>query len=133
MNAKQVMRTGVAVVSPELSLRQFEEFLTLEEVSGAPVVNGDGALIGIASKTDIVTALAEQATTDSVVGEDLTVQDLMTPDVITVSPEDDLERVARIMLDGSLHRVVVVEAEAVVGIITPFDLVEVALQRGALG
>jgi len=132
MNAKQVMQTGVAVVSPELSIHQFEEFLTSEEVSGAPVVDSEGALIGIASKTDVITAFAEKMDARSEFGASLTVQDVMTRDVICIDPETPITEVARIMLDGRVHRVIVSEDGAIVGIITPFDLLHVALERGAL-
>ncbi len=132
MNAKQVMRTGVAVVSPELSIQQFEEFLTAEEVSGAPVVTNDGVLVGVASKTDIITAFAEKMDARSEVDESLTVQDVMTREVISVVPEASIEEVARIMLDGNVHRVIVERDGSILGIITPFDLLRVALENGSL-
>ena len=69
---------------------RFEELLTGEDISGAPVIR-NGPLIGVASKTDIVRGLCEQVAqrTDSPMnlGAELTVDDIMSPDVVTVSPD----------------------------------------------
>jgi len=123
MNAREVMQPGVVSVSPELTLRQFEEFLTSEDISGAPVVSRGGQVIGMASKTDIVTALAEELEDrDERLGASRTVEDVMSRDVVTVAPATPVEDVARVMVDGHLHRVLVLEGEAILGIITPLDV-----------
>ena len=124
MRAIDVMQKGVATVSPELSVQDFEEFLTGEDISGAPVVTLNGELVGIASKTDIVRALSEVAYQ---AGEDLyqqrlTVEEIMSREVVTVSPQAPIKEVAAIMLEGRLHRVIVADDDHILGIITPFDL-----------
>ena len=48
----------------------------------------------------------------------------MTPDVVTVSPDDEVKAVARIMVEGKLHRVLVADTEGVRGIVTSFDLLK---------
>ena len=119
------MHEGVVSVSPELGLKRFEELLTSEDISGAPVTGTDGKLLGIASKTDIVRLLSEQAMeVYEEFGPDLTVEDLMTTAVVTVDPEEDVKAVARLMIDGQLHRVIVVRDGDVQGIVTAFDLLK---------
>jgi CBS domain-containing protein len=126
MLAQDVMQKGVATVGPELPLRDFEEFLAAEDISGAPVIGDDGVLVGIASKTDIVRALGERADPD-LLETGMRVEDIMSRDVVCVPPDAPIRDVARIMLDGQLHRVLVARDEQVLGIITPFDLIRLLL------
>ena len=123
VRAADLMQKGVLSVSPELPVSDFEGFLTGEDISGAPVVDARGDLLGIASKTDIVRALGtESRQLVELLPEGLTVEDIMTRDVVCVAPEDDVKRVAQCMVEGGLHRVLVVDSDGVTGIITSFDL-----------
>ncbi len=125
MRAADIMQEGILSVSPELALRDFEELLTSEAISGAPVTGPDGKLLGIASKTDIVRVLAEHASSrNDAFDPELTVEDVMTPEVITVSPEEDVQAIARRMIDGQLHRVLVAQGDEILGIVTAFDLLK---------
>ncbi len=125
MRASEVMHEGIVEVSPELGLREFEELLTVEDISGAPVTGSDGKLLGIASKTDIVRILAEQVSgNDDLFDAALTVEDIMTREVVTVSPDEDVKSIARHMIDGQLHRVLVMRDKEVLGIVTAFDLLK---------
>lgn len=125
MRADEIMQKGVLSVSPELGLAEFERLLSDEDISGAPVMGSDEKLIGIASKTDIVRALAEQAGVRlDELAPQLTVEDIMTTEVVTVSPEDGVKEIARCMIDGKLHRVLVTDGDEVLGIVTSFDLLK---------
>ena len=126
MRAADVMQKGVISVSPELSVLEFEEFLTSEEISGVPVSGTRGEILGVASKTDIIRVLSEEMSDQmrELLQPDLTVGDIMTREIVTVRPDEDVREVARRMIDGHLHRVLVVSSEDVVGIITTFDLLK---------
>jgi CBS domain-containing protein len=126
MRAADVMQKGIISVSPELSVLEFEEFLTSEEISGVPVCGTMGQILGIASKTDIIRVLSEEKSDQmrELLQPDLTVGDIMTREIVTVRPDEDVREVARRMIDGHLHRVMVVTSEDVVGIITTFDLLK---------
>ena len=122
MRVRDVMQNGIISVSPELALKDFEELLTGEDISGTPVTGTDGRLVGVASKTDIVRALADEMSQREIFAPELTVEDIMTTEVVTVRPEAELSDVARLMIDGNLHRVIVTEGDEVLGIVTTFDL-----------
>lgn len=125
MRAADIMQEGIVAVSPELGLREFETLLTAEDISGAPVTGHDGKLLGIASKTDIVRVLSEQVSERyEAFDDDLRVEDFMTPDVVTVGPDENVKSIARRMIDGQLHRVLVTEGGEVLGIVTAFDLLK---------
>jgi len=126
MRAAEIMQKGVMAVSPELTVADLEEFLTVEDISGVPVTGPGGPILGIVSKTDIVRALSEELSEQQYkfLQPDLTVGDIMTRDIVTVSPDEDVHDVAQRMIDGHLHRVLVVNSEEVLGIITTFDLLK---------
>jgi CBS domain-containing protein len=122
----EVMQTGVASVSPELPVAALQEFLTAEEIGGAPVLDQNGALLGVVSKTDIVsymttdpTILSDEALRDVTVGE------IMTEDVLTVEINELVEDVARKLVENCVHRAIVTDGEKIRGIVTTFDLLRV--------
>jgi CBS domain-containing protein len=127
MRAADVMQKGVISVSPELPLQAFEELLASEEISGAPVIGSQGQLVGIVSKTDVVRALSDEKPLADLFSSDLRVEDIMTREVLCAAPDEDARDVARRMVDGGVHRVLVCEGEEVVGIVTTLDLLRALL------
>ena len=129
MNASDVMEKGVVSVSPELPVAELESFLSSEEISGAPVVDDTGKLLGIVSQTDVIRALSEESSDalHELLAPDLTVEQIMTSSVLTVTEDEDVKRVARKLVDGHVHRAIVVDGDGVSGIITSFDLLRLLL------
>ncbi len=120
LQAKDIMEPRVVSVPPEMALDQFEEFLTVQGIDGAPVQNPDGEIIGIASKTDVIRALRFQSR--GISGDHVTVADIMTYDVVFVPPDLSPREVAELMIENGIHRVLVGDRHHVRGIITAFDL-----------
>lgn len=131
MKARELMETAVVSVSPELPVAELEAFLTAEEIHGAPVVDRDGKLLGVVSQTDVVRALSEESSLDlrELLAPDLIVEQIMTPQVLTVDVDEDVVEVARKMADGHMHRALVVDGDGVQGIITAFDLLRIFGKR----
>jgi CBS domain-containing protein len=123
------MQRGVVSVSPELPVAELEAFLTSEEISGAPVIDTNGKLLGIVSQTDVIRALSEEPSVDlkELLTPDLTVENIMTSGVLTVTEHHEVPDVARAMLDAGVHRAVVMSGEDVVGIVTSFDLLRLLI------
>lgn len=93
-----------------------------------PVVDGD-KLIGIVTDKDLKDATPSKATTLSIYELNylltkLTVRDVMTSDVVTVGPEDAVERAALLMEERKISGLPVVDNGRLVGIITISDLLE---------
>ena len=126
MRAVDIMQKDILAVSPELPVENLEEFFATEDISGAPVQNERGQIVGIVSKTDLVRAFSgrDESEASEAEREALTVEDIMTRDVVTVSPDDEVKAVVQRMLDGRLHRVLVARNNELLGIITTFDLLE---------
>ncbi len=124
LQVKDIMETRVVSVPPDMTLDQFEEFLTIQGIDGAPVQEESGEVIGIASKTDVIRALRfqEREAFEQLTGQNITVADIMTNEVIFVPPDLSAREVAEIMIEEGIHRVLVGDKHNVRGIITAFDL-----------
>ncbi len=155
MWAADVMTRDVLALSPGMTLEQAAERLVQRGVSGAPVVDDRGRLIGILSESDILRrlkriaeeTLGKRYLTSRVHSLDLLaflgerehaavetvyrqlraskVAEVMTTHVHGVAPTDSLETVAAAMIDYDVNRLPVVDAGRVVGIITRADLARV--------
>lgn len=139
-----VMSRDPIVVRSETSLNEAIQILAERRISGLPVVDDAGKLVGIISETDLmwqetgVTPPAYIMFLDSVIylqnpatyERDLhkalgqTVGEVMSKDPITTSPEKTLTQAARVMHDKNVHRLPVLdESGQVIGILTRGDIV----------
>jgi predicted transcriptional regulator len=145
-NVKDLMNPDIMTVTDEMTTEELARYLVEREISGAPVVDSQGHLIGVVSMTDIGRNLAEPSDLTSSRGssfyrddvdlnlEDLgqryveerpvTVRDVMTPAIHQVSVTASVAEVARIMVEQHIHRLVVTQGKEPVGIITSMDLLK---------
>lgn len=91
-------------------------------VSGAPVVDQQGCLVGIVSEFQLLEAIYRPEVKQE------QVRDLMTKDVITVTEDAALSEVANLLLLHRIRRVPVVRAGRLVGIVTRRDLLRCTLE-----
>jgi CBS domain-containing protein len=99
------------------------DFLLRHQVTGAPVVDSDGKLVGIITETDLLKLLTE-GDQGKPAGQ-ATVAEFMTTNVITVPPAVDIYYVAGMFLANKFRRLPVVEDGKIVGAITRYDLLRV--------
>ncbi|MEX1157800.1 MAG: CBS domain-containing protein [Thermomicrobiales bacterium] len=118
VTVRDIMTDEVATVSPDLQVENAARMLFSQSISGMPVVDDDGKLVGVVTEFDIIAK------------EGSTVADIMTTDVVTVSEDTDAETVAQILTSRRVRRVPVVRDGGVVGIVSRSDLVRLfALTR----
>jgi CBS domain-containing protein len=99
--------------------------LTRRHISGAPVVDDSGNVVGMISQSDLV----DPAPREWIKGEG-TVGDRMAPQLFALYGDDPALAAARMMAQRRVHRIVVLDDDGcVVGIITAFDIVR-ALAQG---
>ncbi len=119
----EFMDAVVPTLSPETHIMTAVDFLLRHHVTGAPVVDSDGRLLGIVTETDLLKLLAEgikgQPPTEATVAE------YMTTDVVTVQPTVDIYYVAGIFLNNKFRRLPVVKDGKIVGAITRYDLLRI--------
>jgi predicted transcriptional regulator len=115
-----VMTRSVVTLSPATPLQEAALTLANMGVSGAPVCDEQGRVIGVFSKSDIASKLSEDRPLETV-----TVGELMTSIVFSVRPGDALRTAIWLMVFENVHRVMVTdESEQIVGIVTPMDVLK---------
>jgi CBS domain-containing protein len=98
--------------------------LELSEVSGLPVVDGAGRLVGVISQTDLLRGASNHRAPARRGHPVLRVADLMTSPAITVELMTPLSEAARLMLAEKVHRVVAVNAAGhPIGVLSSMDFV----------
>ena len=120
------------IIPPEMSILEAIALFKKERIRRAPVIKS-GKLVGIVSEKDLLNASPSPATTLSVwemnyLLSKLTVSELMTKDVITVSEDTPIEEAARIMADNKIGGLPVVKGTRVVGIITETNLFKMFIE-----
>ena len=98
--------------------------LEIHEVTGLPVVDGDGKLVGVISQTDLLRGSGDVHSAVRRRYTGLRVADLMSSPAITVDISTPMREAARLMRDEKIHRLVVVDgAERPLGVLTSMDFV----------
>jgi len=90
--------------------------LRVEESIGAALVRGAHGTIGLVSERDIVTAIADGANPTR-----RTVSDMMSEDLITVAPDDDVLDAAHRMLDAEVRHLPIMEHGVAAGMVSARD------------
>lgn len=146
--AAQIMSRSLICATPDQDLNEAEALLIEHHIGGLPVVD-DGKLVGILSRSDLarvqvlMDSLDGQVTdqyewTEQADGfqhpqpsefrgfrqmlEGLKVKDAMRDEVITCPPETTVGQMAAIMVRQHIHRIVIVESDHPVGIVSSLDL-----------
>jgi CBS domain-containing protein len=130
---EEIMTSPAVTVRPELDVRHAAELMIRRKLKRLPVVDGEGRLIGIVSRVDLLktvttaaaTAPAEAGSHPSRVVGDTPVGAVMNTTVPAISADAPLPDVVNVVASTRLNRAVVVDAERrVLGIITDAELIE---------
>jgi CBS domain-containing protein len=117
-----LMTRDPVVVEADSSIASVAEMLDAYGVSGVPVVDWSGELVGVVSSTDLVRLRGNGLPWSAWHG--LRVRDLMTRPAVTIPASASITDAARLMTDEHVHRLVVVdESAAPIGVISESDLV----------
>ncbi|RWK89791.1 MAG: CBS domain-containing protein [Mesorhizobium sp.] len=134
MRAKDVMTARVVTVSPDHSVRHAARIMLDHRISGMPVVDDGGRVVGIVSEGDFLrrselgaTALSSGEVRGYVKGHSWKVADLMTSDVVVADEETPIERIAVLMQEHGIKRIPVLRGPRLVGVVSRADLLRVVL------
>jgi acetoin utilization protein AcuB len=126
------MSHPVITIPPDMPIVDALNLMKREKIRRAPIMK-EGKLAGIVSDKDLLNASPSPATSLSVwemnyLLSKITVKDVMTKKVLTVSEDTPIEEAARIMADNKIGGLPVVREDRVVGIITETDLFKIFLE-----
>jgi predicted transcriptional regulator len=150
--AQHIMSTDLITVRPEMLCEEVIELFLANHISGAPVVNPFGVLIGVITMTDILKSGQAYTQTESPLEDARLSQilseegfhmevvpggfasDFMTPQPFTAFPHTPIEELAAQMYTHRVHRLIIVQSneQKPVGIVTTFDLLKLIATADAL-
>lgn len=122
----ELMTRDVYCVGEEMLAEELAELFATRKVSGAPVVDEDGRLLGVVSRTDLLRAPEDEEHPPVLHPEraGATAAELMNPAPLVVREDVSIPYAAAVMAASRVHRVLVVSSEGtVVGILTALDVV----------
>jgi CBS domain-containing protein len=115
MLASDIMTRRVYTTSPQTSVQEVAQLLHRERISGVPVIDDRGQLIGMITEADIIRNIGR---------DDLKVVDIMSCQLITVSEDTSVSDIAALLAERRIKRVPVVQEGKVIGIVSRADIVQ---------
>lgn len=138
MRARDIMTTSVVTVSPETDVAEAVKLMLERQISGVPVVDDSGRLIGILTEGDLMRraelvsgrqswwinpiSSPEQEAKAYVKAHGLKVKDVMTKEVVTINEQEPLDRIAMVFEERGIKRTPVLRSGKVVGIVSRANL-----------
>ena len=115
--AGEIMTRDVLTAGRDMPIEEVAKLLAYHNVSGMPVLDEAGTVIGIVSEADVIGKRGA------------TVGDIMTPDVVVVAQATPIERIAALMAETRIKRVPVVTDGALIGMVSRADIVRALAAR----
>jgi CBS domain-containing protein len=143
MKTKDIMTKEVVTVKPEMTIEELARLFTKHDISGAPVVDEAGGLIGIVTENDLI-KMEQRLHIPTIITifdaviylgsskkfeDDLKrmaatrVSDIYKKDVVTITENATIEEVATIMCEKDIHHLPVVKKGKLMGIVGKKDIV----------
>ena len=130
LRAKDIMETNVITITEQTPIHEAIDVLAENEITGLPVVDGRGRLVGIVSEKDIlkmaypkVTHTCDKAMNSRNIGN------VMTSEVLSFRSDDNLADVCQCIMYSPFRRVPVLDDGRLVGLISRKDIVSFAFSK----
>jgi CBS domain-containing protein len=143
LTARDIMSNEVVTVTEEASVKELARILAIHQISGVPVINDQGGLVGVVTESDLIfqTKKVHIPTVitilDSVfylenphkMGDELKkmaavkVADILTSSPVTVNEDTTLDEIATLMAEKNVHTLPVMRDDVLVGVIGKKDII----------
>jgi CBS-domain-containing membrane protein len=117
MRARDIMTQSVMTIGPEESIHDAARLLSDYHISGAPVVDGKGRMVGLVTEADLISK------------DGATVAEIMTTRVMTAEEDTPVERVAQMLTSNHFKRLPVTRGDQLVGVVSRADIVRMMASR----
>ena len=124
-SVREHMDQTVHTLSPDTDIMAAIDFLIANKVTGAPVVDPSGAIVGVLTEKDCLQVLAMGSDGEPSRGK---VASFMSTNVTTIPPDMNIYYAAGLFLHHSFRRLPVVEKGRLIGAITRFDILRAVSQ-----
>ena len=143
LTARDIMTREVITIRPEASVEDLAKLLETHRISGVPVLDSSGALVGVVTQSDLVQRSRDldlppalnildlhlfletpshfQKRLEKLLGD--RVKDVMTENPVTVAPDTSTKEIAGLMAAKGVHTLPVLEGGKLVGIVGKLDLI----------
>jgi len=111
MIAKEIMTKPVIAVTPLTPVNSLAKLFSKNHISGAPVLDERGRLIGIVSERDLLSKRGSQ------------VKSIMTENVVRVTEDTPVEKIASLMTTRNVKRLPVMRGQQLAGIVSRADII----------
>lgn len=144
--AYEIMTPSIKAVPQSWTMDRLARFLTDNEITGSPVTDDSGEIVGIATLKDITEFRWNASRSESdarmtpeeehearrlrmAIFEEMgkvpvEVRDIMTPIVLSVDEQTPVRDIADIMMREHLHRIFITKDEKITGIVTTYDMLK---------
>ncbi len=144
MKVREIMTEEVVLVHPQTAVNRIARLMAGRDISGVPVVDEAGELVGIVTELDMIvrnTRLEPPAFFKILDGRipletpghykkrirhmlGALAEDVMTEDVVTIGPEEDVETLADLMVKQRVNPIPVADGGRLVGIVSRADIIK---------
>jgi CBS domain-containing protein len=151
LKVREIMQTEVITAKPDTTVGELADILGKNKISGVPVVDEQGRVLGMVSEADIILQDADlhfpyyiqflemviylqsvhkfEERVRKSIGSKVT--EIMSDEVVSVSPDATVRETATLMADRDVNRLPVIENERLVGIVTRGDIVRAIAEHRA--
>lgn len=112
----------VITIGPDATVGEAAQVLKREDIGALVVIDDAGAIRGIVSERDIVAGLGDAARRNKLL--ETNVSALMTSEVVTCSPGDEVQKCMQLMTDHRIRHIPVIEDGAMIGLVSIGDIVK---------
>ncbi len=118
ITAREIMTENVVTIKPESSLEEAIELLLLQQISGLPVTDNEGHLVGIVTEFALLAIVYDQKIRQESVSKH------MTTEVLTIEADDPISKITDLCIVHRVRRVPVMENGRLIGLIARRDVLK---------
>jgi CBS domain-containing protein len=141
MQAKDIMSTDVVTVEEAASIKDILDLLLKHKISAVPVVDAEGKPVGVVSEADLLIKMKlpvnlrwlyqyaayyyqDKTSDEQFKAQAATASEIMTRDPVSVDPHAEASKIAALMIEKNIKRVLVVKDGKLVGIVSRADILK---------